>query len=141
MKFALRHRLGWLWGFAVAVVLAQALGAMHSVVHVRPFVAQPAHHHQHDGESDAGSHGAYQQGAGEASGEEALPGRLHPLFSLHDDQTDCRLYDQAGHDVLAWQSVVPSLPAVLSACLIDIPRGEAMARWAAQFQARGPPIS
>lgn len=63
------------------------------------------------------------------------------FFSSHDGDSDCRLFDQASHGNAAPAMVALCLPMVLSSFVFDISRGEALARWAALFDARGPPLT
>ncbi|TFZ00150.1 hypothetical protein [Ramlibacter humi] len=63
---------------------------------------------------------------------------LAGLFQAHDDGT-CRLFDQLSHGDAA-----PCVPVVLPALLpptvvVRALHGLALARWAALFDARGPP--
>ncbi len=115
-------RRGWLWLLAWALVLAPALGQMHRGVHgpqaalamaAPTAVAAQAHEGGHDGFAE--------------------------LFSSHGSDADCRLFDQLGHsDALPG---VPALALPLAAPLffLDFFEGEALARWRALFDARGPP--
>ena len=64
---------------------------------------------------------------------------LASLFSLHHDVSDCRLFDQASHDGGLAMAVKSALPVVLPPLTVAIFQGEALARWAALFDARGPP--
>ena len=64
---------------------------------------------------------------------------LGKLFSHHQTDTDCRLYDQLSHAdgapaLLAIAPALLALPPILQAS-----HGLAVARWHALFQARGPP--
>jgi hypothetical protein len=133
--FARSRRLSygrrWLFAFAAAIWLAQLLATMHGVVHL-PQLANAA----------ADSHAAHSHANdGQVHEDHAATAWLAALFSVHDDQTDCRLYDQAGHEAMPLQVTDLTLPAVLTARIVHIPRGEALARWAALFQARAPPVS
>ena len=124
------------WLLAAALLLAQLLGLMHGVVH-----GPQAHIHSH---SHAHHGGHHQEHAALAHAEEAVEGAdeggwLASLFSLHDGDSDCRLFDQASHGQAAPTFPMLSLPVVLSTVIFDISRGEALARWAALFDARGPP--
>lgn len=61
------------------------------------------------------------------------------LFSDHQSNTDCQLFDQLSHSdavtaLLVAAAVLPMLPQFLRAS-----HGLAVARWHALFQARGPP--
>ncbi|QJW84137.1 hypothetical protein HK414_10335 [Ramlibacter terrae] len=104
---------------ALAPVLAQALGLMHRVTHFAP-AGQPAAMHQ------------------------AQPGEakhwVAALFAGHASDTDCRLYDPLNHD---GPPSVPALvlPLALTSFFLAIARGDHVARWAALFDARGPPVS
>ena len=112
-------RLCVLW-FALAMLLSQSLGQLHAIKHGGRPGTQPAvavHDVQH-------AHGFLEQ-----------------LFSSHSSSTDCRLYDQVsdGHAMPA--VALMALPVVLSSLLVAIFEGEALARWAALFDARGPPLT
>ena len=118
------------WVLACTLLLAQTLGLMHGVVHVpQAHVHSSGHHHDHEhNHADAADadHGA---------------GWLESLFSLHDGDSDCRLFDQASHGSTVPALVAVVLPMVLSSFVFDISRGETLARWAALFDARGPPLT
>lgn len=115
-------RRGLLWLLVCALVAVQALGLAHSVAHgVRP---APAH------DSAAGTAANDGDGGrGWASG----------LFAGHEDDAGCLLYDQLSHGGCLPLAVAPSLPAVPPAFLLQWFQGEVLARWAALFDARGPP--
>lgn len=119
-------RRGLLWLLAFALVAAQALSLMHRVVHgpqadIAPaFAAQQA-----DDEGDSYDHGHDH-------------GWLAALFSGHDDDSTCRLFDALGHHI-APAVAAAALPALLSPISLQWAQGEALVRWAALFDARGPP--
>lgn len=110
-------------GLALVVLLSQSLGQLHAIKHgglantllaTAGHVAQESHH---DGSF------------------------LEQLFSSHSSGTDCRLYDQL-RDSHALPNVALLLfPAVLPSLLVAIFQGQALARWAALFDARGPPLT
>lgn len=114
-------RRGLLWLLLFALVAAQTLGLMHRVVHPGfESDAQVASIHVHD----EGHHSH---------------GWTETLFGGHDGESACRLFDQLSHG-----GCLPSVPAVLlpvTAPLFFLQwfQGEALARWAALFDARGPP--
>lgn len=117
-----RSRSAWLLAFAL--VAAQALGLTHRVVHGPQAPAATALHAEH----------AHPPGhAGHAHDH----GGIAQLFSGHDDNS-CRLYDAAGHDAAPG---VPALavPTLVAACQLQRLQGLFVARWAALFDARGPP--
>ena len=114
------------WVLACTLLLAQTLGLMHGVVHVpSAHVHSSGHEHDHADAADA-DHGT---------------GWLASLFSLHDGDSDCRLFDQASHGSTVPALVAVVFPMVLSSFVFDISRGETLARWAALFDARGPPLT
>jgi len=126
------------WVLAAALLLAQLLGLTHGVVH-GPQAHLHAHQHAHHGSH----HSAHSEHPALAHAEEAEEegGWLASLFDSHDGDSDCRLFDQASHGHAAPLFPMLSLPLVLSGVAFDISRGEALARWAALFDARGPPSS
>ena len=127
---AARGRL-WPWLLVFALVAAQALGLMHRVVHGPQVaigheqVADDTHAHAHaDAHADAGcDHGQ---------------GWLSQLFTGHDDDSTCRLFDPLNHEAMPALPVV-ALPLALSSFFIELLRGDFVARRAALFDARGPP--
>lgn len=110
-------------GLAAALLLAQTLGFVHGVAHHK--AAEHAH-------ARAGGH------ADEAAHEGRV---LTSLFAVHDGVNDCRLYDQASHGGMLPMVVALALPVVLPPFEVAIFQGEALARWAALFDARGPPLT
>jgi hypothetical protein len=122
-----------LWLLSAALLFAQLLGLMHGVVH-GPQADIHSHSHVHQG----GRHQEHSALA-HAEDERAAEGWLASLFSSHDGDSDCRLFDQASHGQAAPLFPLLSLPLVLCTAAFDISRGEALARWAALFDARGPP--
>ena len=116
-------RRGLLWVLLFALVAAQTLGLVHRVVHVPEFESAVEIASSHSHGHDEGDHGH--------SWAEAL-------FGGHDGESACRLFDQSQGGCL------PTVPAVLppvAAPLFFLQwfQGEALARWAALFDARGPP--
>ena len=112
---------------AAALLLAQTLGMLHGVVHNS--VSEPAHLHSYthaDNHADGAAH------------EDSV---LASIFSGHDGEKDCRLYDQASHGGMLSLVVALVLPVVLPPFGVAIFEGEALARWAALFDARGPPLT
>ncbi|MFM9926651.1 hypothetical protein VLK31_26950 [Variovorax sp. H27-G14] len=61
--------------------------------------------------------------------------------ALFGDKTDaeCRLYDQLAHGASAPGVPLVVLPMLLPAATFAFLEGEAVARWVALFEARGPP--
>lgn len=104
---------------AMLVLLVQTLGFVHRVVHLPHAAAGPAlplvtHSHAHF---------------------------LNDLFAGHASDADCRVFDQLvdGDSACGVPAVV--LPPVFSSQVFHFLLGEALARWSALFDARGPPLS
>jgi len=77
--------------------------------------------------------------AGEVKAGHAAHG-LSALFGDHND-ADCRLYDQLSHGPGALCVPPLLLPVTLPAATFAYLEGEALARWVALFDARGPPAT
>jgi hypothetical protein len=110
-------------GLLFALVCVQGLGFVHRILHApgAAWAAGPAH--------------------AQAADDEARSDAFAGLFSAHDNDSGCRLYDGVGHQVFA-------LPAALVVCALlpaqdrlRLLAGEFAARRAAFFEARGPPLS
>ena len=113
------------WGYlALVLLLAPMLGLMHGLTHGAPDArhAVPAH-------SDHADDSGHEHGG------------LADLFSAHADATDCRVYDQLCHADALSVPPLAALPMVLSAFIFLFLQGEALARQAALFEARGPPLT
>ena len=107
----------------MSLVLSQSLGQLHSVKHAGQATAVHA--------------------VGEQVTQEIHQhaGFLDLLFSSHGSASDCRLYDHlTGGQALPLMLAMP-LPMVLPSLLVAIFEGDALARWAALFDARGPPLT
>lgn len=133
-----RSRLqAWLVPALLACVLlaAQTLGLLHRYAHGSGLARVAAT--ALTGASGVASTTATvaDTGAGAASAKAGFGG----LFGTHDDNT-CRLVDQLGlSDALAGLPVLALPPALPTALLLQASLGEVLARWAALFDARGPP--
>ena len=125
-------RLAVLLGLLLAAVLVmtQTLGLVHAITHgsTGSSLYFDNEFHDHDHEHDVAK----------APGVNHL---LASLFSLHSDVSDCRLFDQASHSgglAMTFKSALPVVPPPLTVAIFQ---GEALARWAALFDARGPPLT
>ena len=115
---------------AAVLVMTQTLGLVHAITHGSSgsslYFDDEFHDHDHD--HDVAK----------------APGVNHffvSLFSLHSEVSDCRLFDQASHDgglAMTFKSTLPGVPPPLTVAIFQ---GEALARWAALFDARGPPLT
>lgn len=126
------------WLLASAILLLQSLAFVHGVMHPSgfdPTVQLSARAGVLVATTDAG----------EAAARRPAPAleksRLALLFSAHTDDADCRLYDQAGHGGATLHVACLPLPVVPPSFAVAIFQGEAIARWAALFDARGPPLT
>jgi hypothetical protein len=121
-------RRGLLWLVAIALVIAQGLGLVHRVVHGPQagiaFAVAAKDAHEDDGHDHHHGHDH---------------GWLAALFSGHDDGTGtCRLFDAVGSHIAPAVAAL-ALPALLPPLFFQWAEGEALVRWAALFDARGPP--
>ena len=123
----------------ISLLLAPALGLMHSTVHVSAtgFSAPSAHLAAQPGRAAVAAQAALSRSL--SSSHQA--GWTAALFSRHASDADCRLYDQASHGSAALQVIALILPMALPSFAVAIFQGEALARWAALFDARGPPLT
>lgn len=128
-------RRGLLWLVLCALVTAQALGLMHRVIH-GPHVAighEAAAFRVPDSRSmsqaDAAAH---------ASGVPHGNGWVASLFTGHSDDSTCRLFDPLNHEAAPTVPCI-TLPVISVFFFIDFFQGEFLARWAALYDARGPP--
>jgi hypothetical protein len=131
----------------LAVMATQSLGVMHAVVHLprqgeahgeaysethnpaRNEARSEAHN-----DAPADLHRAYAPG-----GPHAQHSVVHDLFGGHGDDFDCQLYDQLSHGNGPPRVAVVVLPVLLPVFLFQHFQGDAVARWATLFDARGPP--
>ena len=110
----------------LALALAQTLGLMHRIVH-GPLPLHVAH---------AGVYTAQPVAAEPGQGAARW---LQALFTGHDRQHDCRLYDQLSHADLASGDVPALEPVELIECPVLEHPGWQPAHQAVGFLARGPP--
>ena len=117
------HRRGLLWLVLFALIAAQTLGLMHRVFH-------------HAG-ADVAATFVAERAIQQADASQPR-GWLASLFSSHEDSS-CPLYDQLGQGGMITVPPAVPLPLVPSAFVLLWFQGEVLARWAALFDARGPP--
>ena len=105
----------------LALWFASTLGLVHGVVHTPGLAQGPAQ-------------------VSTAHADKSLLASVAALFTdHHEGDAQCRLYDQLSHGPAAVSVPLMVLPLVLPAATFDFFQGEALARWVALFQARGPP--
>ena len=123
----------WVFCLVLSLLLAQTLGQLHAVKHVIQRVGVTA---VAPGVGAHGGHKAHDAHAGK-NGESFLD----ELFSSHSSTADCRLYDHLSDGQAMPLLFATALPIVLPSRLVAIFAGDALARWAALFDARGPPLT
>ena len=119
------------WVLACALVAVQCLGLLHGFAH------GPGHSQQHAQASDA-AHLAAARGR-LAQADVGAASVFAKLFAGHTSDADCLSFDQLSHGPTLFAVPVLLLPVVLSVAIIDQLQGDFVARWAALFEARGPP--
>lgn len=112
----------------LSVLLVQWVGLIHGIVHA----PGPSGWHA---AVEARSAADRPPAAGDASRADA-----NAPFGAHDDQSQCRLFDQLAHADLAWQVPPMLLEPSSGADLAPAPMGGHMAAQAAGYLARGPPL-
>lgn len=114
-------RRGWLAFLLFALLTAQTLGLVHRVAH------SPLQH------ASVATASVVAVGA--------TPSGWRALFFTHSDEAGCLLFDQLCHG--GSFGVQGAMVPPLVAALFLLPRlaGQALARRAALFDARGPPLS
>ena len=123
---------------AAVLVMTQTLGVVHTITHgssgsLLHFLDDDhAHAHAHDHAHDHDRTAAHSPGASNF---------LASLFSSHEDDSACRLYDHASQDGGQLAAISLTLPVIVPPSKVAIFQGQALARWAALFDARGPPVS
>ena len=128
---------GLFWGsllLCLALLAAQTVGQLHGLAHLG------GHGASHTDPPLAAAE-AHETGV-QVQTRAAVPGAwLAGLFAGHDEASSaCLTFDQLGHfDALVGLPL--ALPMSLTALQLCASVGLAVARWHAQFQARGPPFS
>jgi hypothetical protein len=115
---------------AAVLMMTQTLGLVHGITHGASGSSLHSHDHHHGPSHD---HAEVESATNDVF--------LTALFSTHQEASDCRLYDQSSHDgalVAVTPLVLPVVPPPFSVAIFQ---GEALARWAALFDARGPPLT
>jgi hypothetical protein len=123
-RLTIRQVMGYC--LALALLMVPLMGLMHGIVHdvshglpaavVKASAQRHAHGHldERKGWSDA-------------------------LFSSHQAAADCLVFDQLCHADAPHFLPSPALPMTLSSLVLVTLAGDFIARWAALYQARGPP--
>lgn len=116
--FSLELRRALIATLLLAWALTQTLGVVHRML--------------------SGHAAPLQRTAASTAGPDA--GFLHPLFAGHQDERDCKSFDQQAHADLAWGEAAACAVFPAGATLaLDPPAGR-FAADAALYRARGPPV-
>ena len=148
------------WGLVLALLWAQSLGVWHGIVHgghgvgsVHTSLATDTSDTAHLGDRAlcsvpparfaGSSFTCAERPASKATGTTGSSSSHSFFESLFGDHeaTDCQLFDQLCHGDALATALVLALPLGVLAAQFAHLTGLAVARWAAQFQARAPPIS
>jgi hypothetical protein len=108
----------------LSLLWAQSLGQWHGVLH--------------DGHAQPGVASEHQMVVADQS---TAISALARLFSSHEDAADCLFFDQLSHGDAAAPLQTLTLPPALLPVVLQYSHALFIARWHAQFQARGPPLS
>jgi len=144
------QRAALVWALLAALWFASTLGLVHRTLHGLP--AATAVTAVTAAVAPSGTTGADAGGArigeGARGTAQAAPAEanhaslLATLFGQHSaGGAECRLYDQLAHGAAAPCVPLVVLPMVLPQATFDYFLGEALVRWVALFDARGPPVS
>ncbi|MEZ7847426.1 MAG: hypothetical protein QMB14_06905 [Polaromonas sp.] len=129
-RFAVRQVMGCY--LALALLMVPLFGLMHGIVH-------GFSHGQPTAQSQVQARTIATQAPAERSLTHAHKGWTDALFSSHGKAADCLVFDQLCHaDALHFLSL-QALPTPLPNIALVTSAGDFIARWAALYQARGPP--
>ena len=132
----------WVGFWVAMLLLAQTLGLIHGVVHGSA-LGPPLH-------LQGSAHTRYQYFShpdnrdntrAENTVHAGHAGWLNSLFSLHDGDSKCLLFDHACNGAAAPAIALSTQLLTPSSHVMGLWQSEALARWAALFQARGPPLT
>ncbi len=123
--------LGPVLVFMLALLLSQALGLLHGIVHAPQVASEHVENWMHAEHAVADHPHEHDDGA--------LVSRFFAGHSNDSGSAECRLYNLSSHcDAMPGVAVLV-LPLVLLPFVFSGLPGLAVARWHALFQARGPP--
>ena len=128
---------------ALALLLVPLFGLMHGVVHGALHglsTAAVSAKSQGSARASLGGFDAARSVGAQATGS-AVPAWSEKLFVGHDKAADCLVFDQLCHADALHFLPLQALPTALPSFVLVTLAGDYIARWAALFQARGPPSS
>lgn len=106
----------------LSLLWAQCLGQWHGVVHDGHGQTSVAHERQAVG-----------------ADRPVAASEIARLFSSHEDAADCLFFDQLSHSDAIAALPLQALPLAPLPAVLQYSHALFIARWHAQFQARGPP--
>ena len=119
---------------ALALLMVPLFGLMHGIVH-------GFSHGQSIALSQVQAQATVTQAPAGRSLTHSHKGWTEALFSSHGKAADCLVFDQLCHaDALHFLSL-QALPTPLPNIVLVTSAGDFIARWAALYQARGPPLA
>ena len=134
------------WLLALALMLSPAMGLVHGVLHTPLHSAgQGADGLLDHSRLGSAAFGLLEKSKFQNNSLQQLAGKgegwLESIFPSHKQYSDCRLYDQASHGSALTALAAWALPVLIPSFAVAIFQGKALARWAALFEARGPPLT
>jgi len=124
LRLTIRQVMGFY--LALALLMVPLMGLMHGIVHDvshgLPTSGVKASTHRHD-----------------QSRPDADKGWSAALFASHETAADCLVFDQLCHADAVHFLPLPAVLTSLSSLALVTLAGDFIARWAALYQARGPP--
>ena len=117
---------------ALALLMVPLMGLMHGIVHGYL-------HGQSTAQSQVQAQASVAQTPAGRSLTHAHKGWTDALFSSHGKAADCLVFDQLCHADALHSLQLQALPTPLPNIVLVTLAGDFIARWAALYQARGPP--
>jgi hypothetical protein len=128
LRLTIRQVTGWC--LALALLMVPLMGLMHGIVH-------GFSHGQSTAQSQVQA--TVSQTPAGRSLTHAHKGWTDALFSSHGKAADCLVFDQLCHADALHFLPLQALPTPLPNIVLVTLAGDFIARWAALYQARGPP--
>jgi hypothetical protein len=132
MNFRLTFRQVMGCYLALALLTVPLLGLMHGIVH-------GFSHGQSTPQSQVQTQVTATQAPAGRSLTQTHKGWTDTLFSSHGKAADCLVFDQLCHADALHFLPLQALPTTLPSFVLVTLAGDFIARWAALYQARGPP--
>jgi hypothetical protein len=131
-RLAIRQVMGYY--LALALLMVPLFGLMHGIVH-------GFSHGQPTAQSQVQARTIAIQAPAGRSLTHSHKGWTEALFSSHGKAADCLVFDQLCHADALHFLPLQALPTTLPSFVLVTLAGDFIARWAALYQARGPPLA